>query len=50
MATKKRPPKGGQSNTPSPAEKAARDNRSRQLDSQNDAYWKSRGRARPKDS
>jgi len=29
------------------ADKAANDNRSRQLNENNDAYWKSRGQARP---
>lgn len=40
--------------TPQPtetaAEKASRDNRSRQLNSENEAYWKSRGESgRPQD-
>lgn len=45
---KKGPSKDGQSTIPSNSEQAARDNRSRQLNPNNDAYWSSRGQERPK--
>ncbi len=48
--SKKGPSTGGQPTHPSSSDKATRDNRSRQLNPNNDAYWKSRGAARPKDS
>lgn len=40
----------GQQTPPSPSDKAARDNRGRQLNPNNDAYWRSRGKSRPKGS
>ncbi len=48
MASKKQgSPNGGQPTTSSSTDKTARDNRSRQLNPNNDAYWKSRGESRP---
>lgn len=48
--TNKGPSSGGQPTHPSSPDKAARDNRARQLNPNNDAYWKSRGKVRPKHS